>query len=209
MKDILITPSYFPSIAHYIAMANAKSTFLEVCENYQKQSFRNSTYINTNQGKAKLTVPVVYSQKNGHVLTKNIKIANGENWQKQHLKTLETAYNSSPFFEFYIDDLLPVFTEKFNDLLTLNLKTIALINDLLALEAPISKTTAYEMNPKAIDLRFLANRRKAKTYAFDTYTQVFGIDFQSNLSILDLLFMEGPSALLYLERQKLKLIDSN
>jgi len=201
MKDILITPTYFPSIAQYIALVNTKNATLEVCENYQKQSFRNSTFINTDQGKATLTVPVIYSQKKGHILTKNIEIANEENWQKQHLKTLETAYNSSPFFEFYIDDLTPIFTEKFDNLLTLNLKTIAIINTLIELETTISKTKEYEMNPKATDLRFLANRRKAKTYAFDKYTQVFGSEFEANLSVLDLLFMEGPNALLYLERQ--------
>jgi hypothetical protein len=104
---------------------------------------------------------------------------------------------------------MPIFTEKFDNLLALNLRTIAIINDLLALETPISKTTDYDMNPSTIDLRFLANRRKAKTYVFDTYTQVFGTDFQSNLSILDLLFMEGPSALLYLEKQDVELINTN
>ncbi len=202
MRNTLITSTYFPSIAHYVAIQQGADIALEYNENYQKQTYRNSCFINTANGKKALTVPVIYSQKNGHILTKDIKIADIDNWQKQHLKALKTAYNSSPFFEFYIDDLLPIFTKKHTFLFDLNELVFTLINDALMLDKAILKTSSYEITPSnALDYRFLANRRKEKTYAFSKYTQVFGTDFISNLSILDLLFMEGPSASIYLEKQ--------
>ena len=202
MQQILITPTYFPSIAHFVAIVKAAEVRLETHENYQKQSYRNSCFINTDKGKEALTIPIVYSQKNGHILSEKIPIVAASNWKKQHLRALETAYNSSPFFEFYIDDIMPIFTEKFTHLQALNMRILELLFSILEINKKIIPTTQYEQHPKVLDLRYLANRRKEKTYAFDKYTQVFGA-FQSNLSILDLLFMEGPNTVLYLEQQQL------
>ena len=202
MQQILITPTYFPSIAHFVAIVKAEEVWIETQEHYQKQSYRNSCYINTDKGREALTIPIVYSQKNGHIRSEMIPLVTASNWQKQHLRALETAYNSSPFFEFYIDDLMPIFTTKFTQLQALNIAILKLLFSILEIDKKIIATTQYDQYPKALDLRYLANRRKEKTYAFDKYIQVFGA-FESNLSILDLLFMEGPNAILYLEQQQL------
>ncbi|PCH96154.1 MAG: hypothetical protein COB83_06685 [Gammaproteobacteria bacterium] len=89
-------------MAQYIVVANSKELIFEVEDNFQKQTFRNRCYINTAHGKHLLNVPIQHGKENKQK-TKDIKIDYKDDWHKLHLKTLETAYNSSPFFEFYID----------------------------------------------------------------------------------------------------------
>lgn len=204
--DCLLHPTYFPNVAHFVAALKSDTVYFEVCDNYQKQSYRNRTEIYGANGKLALTVPVRYSQKNRQ-LYKDVKIANEDNWQLQHLKSLESAYSMSPFFEFYIDDLMPLFQTQFDYILDLNLKCIEILVDSLQMDISISKTTHFEKEPKSKkDYRPLVHRNfKAKNLEY--YTQVFTEKhgFISNLSILDLLFNEGPNAELYLMRQNLKL----
>jgi len=136
--------------------------------------------------------------------TKDVKIDYKDDWHKQQLKTLKTAYNSSPFFEFYINDLLPIFEKKIHFLLDLNFLAHEIIMDALQLEISTKKTTEYDKAPRILDLRNLAEDKPKITFNLERYIQVFSENhgFIPNLSILDLLFMEGPNALNYLETQK-------
>lgn len=202
--DCLIHPTYFPNIAHFVAMVKSNSVVLEVCDNYQKQSFRNRTEIYAANGKLALTVPVSYSQ-NNRQLYKDVKIANEDNWQLLHLKSLQSAYSMSPFFEYYIDDLMPLFEKKYNYILDLNLKCFEVLTDSLQLEISVSKSTIFEKDTLSkTDFRPLA-KRNYQAPNLERYTQVFTdkLGFISNLSILDLLFNEGPNTELYLNRQRL------
>ncbi len=200
---ILLQPTYFFSILQYIAIANADEIIFETEDNFQKQTYRNRCYIYTSQGKQLLNVPVQHSKENKQK-TKDVKIDYKDDWHKQQLKTLKTAYSSSPFYEFYIDDLLPVFEKKKHFLLDLNFLAHEIIMDALQLEIAMKKTTEYEREPKLLDLRILAEDKPKTTYNLEPYAQVFSENhgFIPNLSILDLLFMEGPNALNYLESQK-------
>lgn len=203
--NILVHPTYFPSIAHFIAIANANDLVFEVMDNYQKQTYRNRTLIYGANGKLPLTIPVKYSQKNRQ-LYKDICIANEEHWQLLHWKSLESAYKTSPFFEYYEDELRPLFFYKVENLMAHNLKCFETIMDCLQLEIAISKTSSFEKAPTTqIDFRHLANARKEATQTLAPYTQVFNDKhgFIGNLSILDLLFNEGPNAITYLESHKL------
>lgn len=202
--DCLIHPTYFPNIAHFVAMVKSNSVVLEVCDNYQKQSFRNRTEIYAANGKLALTVPVSYSQ-NNRQLYKDVKIANEDNWQLLHLKSLQSAYSMSPFFEYYIDDLMPLFEKKYDYILDLNLKCFEVLTDSLQLEISVSKSTIFEKDTLSkTDFRPLA-KRNYQAPNLERYTQVFTdkLGFISNLSILDLLFNEGPNTELYLNRQRL------
>jgi len=201
---ILLQPTYFSPILQYVAIANADEIIFETEDNFQKQTYRNRCYIYTAQGKQLLNVPVQHT-KEIKQKTKDVKIDYKDDWHKQQLKTLKTAYSSSPFFEFYIDDLLPVFEKKIHFLLDLNFLAHEIIMDVLQLEIPLKKTTEYEKEPKQLlDLRILAEDKPKITYNLERYIQVFAENhgFIPNLSILDLLFMEGPNALNYLETQK-------
>ncbi len=203
--NILIHPTYFPNIAHFTGIVQSKETKFEWADNFVKQTYRNRTYIYGANGKLLLNIPVIYSQ-NKRQLYKDVKVFNGEKWQLQHWKSLESAYRTSPFFEFYEDELKPLFFDKATYLLEFNMKCFNVVCDCLQIEISSSITDIYEKETTSRkDLRHLVNAKKENSFNFEPYTQVFSNKhgFISNLSILDLLFNEGPNALNYLESQNL------
>jgi hypothetical protein len=137
---------------------------------------------------------------------KEIEIENDFPWQSHHLKSLQSAYRTSPFFEYYEDDLTPLFTESTSGLWDYNLKIIHFLLETISAEINFSVTEAYEKSPNALDLRFMADAKREKKVEVTPYTQVFQekYGFLNNLSILDLLFNEGPNTLNYLEQLKLE-----
>lgn len=203
--QIVIHPTYFPNIAHFIAMANAVEVVFELDDNFLKQTYRNRTYVYGANGKLGLNIPVIHTQKNRQKY-RDVKIYNQDHWQSLHWKSLLSAYRTSPFFEYYEDELQSLFTEKAEFLLDFNLKCFDVICDCLQLELNTSKTETYEkLIEDKTDFRHLVNAKKQVAYDFEPYTQVFSNKhgFIPNLSILDLLFNEGPNALNYLESQNI------
>ena len=202
---ILIHPTFFPSIATFIAITKADMVVFETEDNYQKQTYRNRSYIYAANGKLQLSIPVVFSQKNRQKY-KDVTIANDYKWQDLQWKSLESAYSTSPFFEFYCDDLKSLFKTPFTSLMDFNLKCFETISDSLQLEITIEKTTVFEKEPSnVLDYRHLVNAKKETPKKLKPYTQVFENKhgYINNLSILDLLFNEGPNTLNYLESQAL------
>lgn len=201
MNNILIHPSYFPSISHFVAISQSDLVTFEMDDNFQKQTNRNRMYIYSPNGIQLLNIPVKHS-KTAHQKTKEIKIENDFDWQKQHFKSLEAAYRSSPFFEYFEDDIASIFQKKHTFLMDLNLETMAIVSKCLGLEFDYNETTEYfhEVKDKT-DFRPLINGKK-DTNVFELYTQVFEEKhgFINNLSILDLLFNEGRYALDYLKK---------
>lgn len=202
--DILLQPTYFPSISTFVAMANAETITFEIDDNFQKQTNRNRMYIYSPNGLQMLNIPVKHS-KEAHQKTRDIKIETDFNWQKQHFKSLEAAYRSSPFFEYFEDDIRKIFDKKHTFLLDLNFETITVVSKCLGLPLDYKKTKEYFNDvPQFTDFRGLANGKKDIS-KFESYTQVFGekFGFINNLSILDLLFNEGRYAKEYLLKQVL------
>lgn len=202
--NALIHPTYFPSIAHYVAFAKSDGLVFEMEDNFQKQTYRNRTYIYGANGKLMFNVPVRHDKEIKHQKYKDIQLANETPWQRLHWKSLESAYRTSPYFEYYEHELRPLFEKRYTFLMDLNLDTIQLLNDCLQLEVLTTKTQEYSPVVTEIqDYRKLATVKKEPDYGFDTYTQVFDDKhgFIPNLSILDLLFNEGTNALSYLEQQ--------
>lgn len=203
----LLHPTYFPSISHCIAMVNADELTFEVNDSYQKQTYRNRAHIYSANGLLSLSVPIIYSQKNRQ-LYRDIKIHNDGKWQALHWKSLLSAYRTSPFFEYYENEIAPLFHSKQEHLMDFNFKCLDTIFECLQLDLEFSKTSIFEKEPKnSLDFRYFANVRKEKEYHFSAYTQVFNSKhgYLNNLSILDLLFNEGPNTLNYLESQNLNL----
>jgi hypothetical protein len=199
--DIIIHPTYFPSISHFAAMLQAEKITFEVEDNFQKQTNRNRTYIYSPNGLQLLNIPVKHS-KGPHQKTKDIQIDSDFDWQKQHFKSLETAYRSSPFFEFFEDDIRPLFEKKHKFLLDLNFETLDIVSNSLRIKLDYSSSNEYiqDVDSKLIaDFRSLADGKK-DTSSFEKYKQVFDDKhgFLNNLSILDLLFNEGKFTIEYL-----------
>jgi hypothetical protein len=205
MNTILIHPSYFPTILQMTAVSQAKKVVLEVHGNYQKQTYRNRTYIAHNNGKLLLNIPIKHNKQGIRQNMDSATIENDFSWQSHHWKSIQTAYRTSPFFEYYEDDLQPIFTKPASSLLNLNIQIFDLLCELLGLQIVISKTQKYEQVSKMIDLRPLIEVKSGVNYKFDMYTQVLQEHhgFLPNLSVLDLIFNEGPNALNYLETQNI------
>lgn len=204
MSNIIIHPAYFPSISTFVSIAKAGIVTFEMEDNFQKQTNRSRMYIYSPNGIQLLNVPIKHT-KESHQRTKEVKLETAFDWQKQHFKSLEAAYRTSPFFEYFEEDLLPIFQKKHTFLMDLNMETMAIVSKCLGLKFDYDETAEYfhEVSDKT-DFRSLINGKK-DTATFDPYTQVFGDKhgYLNNLSILDLLFNEGRYALDYLKQQKL------
>ena len=200
----LLYPTYLPNIATYTVLVQNNDSVFEVHDSYQKQTYRNRSHIYGANGKLSLNIPVNYSQ-NNRQNTQEVKIDNTSKWQSIHWKSIESAYKTSPFFEYYEDDLVELFTTPKTSLLEFNFECITVINQCMGFEREISKSEKFTKTTSETDYRFLVNARKEATIETTAYIQVFQEKhgFINNLSILDLLFNEGPNALSYLKNQPL------
>lgn len=208
MKKILLHPCYFGPISQFVALAQSEEVIFENEDNYQKQTYRNRMYIYGANGKLLLNIPIKHTgTKGSHQKYREVKIENDFNWQKQHWKSLQTAYRTSPFFEFYEDELSGLYQKKETFLLDFNYKCLQLTLDLLQLDLEYRKTSKFETEvPSEENGRVLVNAKTDKNWNFEKYHQVFENKrgFLPNLCILDLLFNEGPNASAYLEEQNLQ-----
>ncbi|WP_282628292.1 WbqC family protein [Empedobacter sedimenti] len=189
---------YFGPIDYYAEMVKSQSLNIEVCENFQKQTYRNRMNILGANGKLMLNIPIFH---NGTRLFKDLQPSYEYDWQKEHIKSLKSAYQSSPYFEYYEDDIIPILEQKEKFLLDFNLKTIDFINNKLKLDLDIQQTESYQSIDQEFDFRNQFSAKKPAQYELTEYAQVFDdkFEFIPDLSILDLLFSEGPSAVVYLK----------
>ena len=199
----LFIPTYFAPISQYSEIIQSDSILFEVEDNFQKQSYRNRCYIYNSNGKQLLNIPVKEKKENSSLRkkTKYMLVDNDSQWQEHHLKSLQSAYRSSPFYEFYEDDLLAIFTKKYSYLQDVNIDTHLFITDALQVNQQFSKTKEYLIKGDESDYRYLADIKKQPKKPLDKYIQMFENKhgYIDNLSILDLLFMEGPNAISYLK----------
>lgn len=189
---------YFGPIDYFAEMVKSESLNIEAHENYQKQTYRNRVNILGANGKLMLNIPTLHD---GTRLIKDLQPSYEHDWQKEHYKSLKSAYRNSPYFEYYEDDLAPFYEKKEKYLFDLNLKSIEFINKKLNLDLDISTTESYNVIDIENDFRKQFSAKKSPQYNLPEYAQVFDekFDFIEGLSILDLLFSEGPSAAVYLK----------
>ncbi len=190
-----VCPAYLPNIKYMSWVVSQKKVVLITGNPYQKQTFRNRTEIYGANGKLKLSIPVVHKKGPQRQIDREVEIHYGKGWQKDHWKSLEASYRSSPFFEFYEDDFYPFYHQKFDQLMDFN---IALIQKILTLiDAEVELVNDQKITEEVTDLII------AKPHGIiesPHYPQVFESKhgFINNLSILDLLFNLGPQSLEYL-----------
>jgi len=210
MEKLLVHPAYFGSIEQFVAISQAEELIFENEDNYQKQTYRTRQYIYGANGKLLLNIPIKHNkQKKAHQKYKDVRIENNFPWQLNHWRSLETAYRTSPFFEFYEDEIRPLYEKEHTNLFEFNLMCFEVVSTCLQLEQNISKTDDFqlieEISSEITDGRNLISAKKKTLFSQEKYTQVFEekYGFIPNLSILDLLFNEGPNSLNYLEQQSI------
>ncbi len=205
MQDIMLHPTYFGTLTQLALCAQYPEAIVwEIHDNYQKQTFRNRCYIATNQGSLLLSIPIQHA-KGARQRTKEVRSEPSEKWNELHWKSIVTAYRSSPFFEFYEDDLHPFFECGDVSLLEHSRKSISFMLKALQLSGELRTTSSYEVTPneKVVDLRGLVNAKTKNKIVLTPYPQVFDsvCGFIGGISPLDLLFNVGPKeARSYLEQ---------
>ena len=141
---------------------------MEIQDNYQKQTYRNRAYIAHSNGKLLLNIPIRHSKSIRHQKTKDVTPENNFSWLAEHWKSIQVAYRTSPYFEFYEDDLAPLFKEPVLKLQDFNIQTLNTIAELIGLETPITTSSVFQKNTQLQDMRHLANSKKEPSYDFDT-----------------------------------------
>ncbi len=192
---------YLPPVAFFSELLQYKNNFLiEQKEHFPKQTYRNRAQIYSPDGALTLVVPVEKGSKN-HRLVKDVKISYDFNWQRLHWLSLECCYRSSAYFEYYEADFAPFYTEKkFDFLFDYNEALLQLLLKSLKIKTEVNFTTEYLTDPPGADFRKNINPKQAYDAQQKTYFQVFDDrqGFLKNLSIVDLLFNQGPNASNYL-----------
>ena len=197
---ILLTElHYHPSIQYFQQVLKADEILIEAHENYVKQSYRNRCQVLTSQGVIALTVPVKGGNKK--TLITELEIDYEQKWVNAHWRTIKSAYGNSPYFEFYADYFEAIYKKQPRFLFELNREFLGLYFKFLKITKPLRLTERYEekYDEQVLDLRSQIHPKKAPdNLTIKSYNQVFGKQFAPDLSILDLLFNQGPEAALYL-----------
>ena len=198
MRNILLPVFYMPPISWFAAFLQSDEVVFEQYENFPKQTYRNRANILGANGKLSLIIPI---QHNGKKEIKDIEISYTEDWQRNHWRSIKSAYQSSPYFEFYEDHLEIIFLEKESSLLQLNLKTIKIFLKILKQEKAYILNNEYVKNPMEKDFRDQFSSKKPSDVDMEGYYQTFSdkLGFVKDLSILDLVCNKGPESYTYLK----------
>ena len=200
-ESILLELPYLPCVQFFSKIKQGK-VYLEHCESYTKGSYRNRCHIAGAQGVQVLSIPL-QGGKHQQQSIREVRIAHDTPWHTQHWTAIKSAYGKSPFFEYYADELIPIFKKKYEFLWDWNWDLLQTLLLLLQLDADIVCTTEYEKNPpnSILDFRNGISPKAHKAFPDPNFTpykygQVFEAEngFLPNLSILDLLFCTGPEA---------------
>jgi hypothetical protein len=196
--ELLVELHYLPCLDYVSGLLQFQRVRLEAHEHYQKQSYRNRCYVLTANKVDALTVPV--QQGTHHHPIRDVQVDNGQFWQKHHWRSLQAAYSKAPFFEYYAPEFERIYQKNWTFLFDLNSELLTICLKLLGITNTVNLTNCYE-KPSVVslfDARSMINpRNRSESYVFYKpmpYQQNFGFDFVPNLSIIDLLFCQGPLA---------------
>ena len=197
----LLSTAYFPPVIWVAYAVQSQELYLESHENFQKQSYRSRMEVAGPKGRQTLSVPVDRSIKS--IL--KTPISYQDSWASKHLKSIETAYSNSPFFEVLFPDVAVLLQKDYSSLWMLNMATIHLFFHWLELPNEIHLTSRYEISASCTDMRHL-HPKENLGFESAPYLQVFEEKngFMSNLSALDVFFNLGRSSWDYFQEINLK-----
>ncbi|BAO56422.1 WbqC family protein [Nonlabens marinus] len=200
---LILHPSYFMDVVTLGRLYKASTVLLDTNDSYVKQTYRNRCLIAGANGTLNLNIPIVHQGSGSSVAYSTIEIDHSQSWASTHLKSIGSAYRSSPYFEYYEDDLKELFAHIPQQLTDWNVKTMKWLCDLLHIPTDWAKANNYTSDPEAT---YLIIAKKEYLETLPAYAQVFQEKhgFTPHLSALDLLFNLGPSS-----RDYLKHIETN
>ena len=197
---ILVSTAYLPPVEYFSIISAAAEILVEKEENYQKQTYRNRCYILSADGIQLLSVPVYLGSLHKTAL-KDIKIDYSKRWQQVHLRAITASYGSSPYFQFYFENIEKAISKNHVYLLDLNMDLTEIILEILGLNKKITYTSVFEpVNTNVNDFRYRISPKRNSDFRLKEYSSVFNINKGSfpGLSIIDLVFNMGPEAEEYL-----------
>ena len=187
---------YLPPIEFFVAIQDFEEILIDPTERFQKQTYRNRAHILLANKMDVLSVPVIGSSKKQ--LYKEVKIDYNQKWKNVHLRGIQSAYGKAPFFEYFYPYFDQVFDKNMTFLFDLNLDLLTVCLKLLKLKVKLKVESNYDILPVSADIRGIIHAKEGygerDIMTPIIYTQLFGLDFVPNLSILDLLFCMGPES---------------
>ena len=196
--NMLIESHYLPCIEYFATIQSFNTVYWEQHEHYAKQSYRNRCRILTTHGPLDLIIPIRHHATK--MKLKDVQIDYRQKWVHHHWQSIQSAYGKAPFFPYYSSTLEAVYQSKPRFLMDLNQQFFQAIQKLLSATYSLKRTTQFLHQPEdsVQDWRSMIHPKRGKKnnpfYKPCTYNQIFGKKFVANLSIIDLLFCEGPNA---------------
>ena len=197
---------YFAAIAEEMTLSPDKVVpsvvALEACEHFQKQTYRNRCLIYGSEGPQRIQVPIIHDGHGNGIPIREVRVDYSTPWLVRAERAIDAAYDSSAYFYYYRDDFFAILDRRPEKLWDLNLELLRYFLDKTGIRADIRLTEAYageshvDIHPKRSNT-ILRDLQLEKPY-FQVFSPKHG--FLPNLSILDLLFNEGPESLLYLKK---------
>ena len=217
---VLLNTAYFPPIGYFALMAkeftlspdrvNPSIVYIEACENYQKQSYRNRCRYYAGDGVQTLSFPIVHTDgSHNNIPIREVRVDYTTDWVTRHKRAIESAYRMSAYFDYYADELFDILDSHPDTLFSLNMQITGFFIGKAGLAVDLRETDTfcpYGSDMYGDDFREKIHPKRPDTILHDMnmekpYFQVFSgkYGFIPNLSVMDLLFNEGPDSILYLK----------
>ncbi len=195
-NSVLLSTAYLPNLNYLKHVVTGNTVFIERHEHFIKQTYRNRCELLTSNGKITLSIPLI--KQSDKELIGEKKISYTENWQHQHWQTITSAYKNSPYFEYFEDELIYFYKNKFDSLFDYNYQLLNCILKILRIQKEIEFTQQFNLQTEGvIDLRNITLLKNTANFSTKPYYQVFAStqQFNQNLSCLDAIFNIGLKTL--------------
>ncbi|PZX60434.1 WbqC-like protein [Algoriphagus ratkowskyi] len=195
-KSIAVDLHYFPNLEFFAAILGADELVFFPELRYQRQSFFNRTQIRLANKVGTLSVPI--QGRRPRISQEKIKVDYDQSWVNIHLRGIQSAYGKAPFYEYYFPYFEKVFEKNIESLWELNWEMLTICLKLLGVPVKMRVQSSSQDQSYTDDIRGQLMPSvpfsERNFYTPESYFQLFGLDFDPNLSILDLLFCEGPAS---------------
>lgn len=196
MKRVAVDLHFLPTLEFFAALGNAEEILIFPKDLYQRQSYLNRTQVRLANKVETLSIPI--QGRRPRVSMDHVKIDYSQKWQAIHLRGIQSAYGKAPFFEYFFPYFEAIYASGEESLWNLNKNLLTICLKLLRMPARLTVFENEHLPVDVLDLRGQIEPRRPFSdrnyYHPQPYTQLFGLDFEPNLSVVDLLFCAGPES---------------